>query len=293
MSDDAKPHDFRASSLLSQRQLRKLRAHEEQFLAMLSARLGLFIRSEFPVKLAGIEIISYQKLSEGWKGPSHLSLFKTEPLRGVAILDIPVLFGLTLVDRLMGGPGKSEETARELSEIENALLDQVVQIILEEWCNNWSRIKPLKPTSLGCESNGRYLQVAPPHANMLVLAMEAHNGETVGQIKLAFPYSGLEPFLRQLAPEIESAGDAPAPVAPSVPKWNRNLGDISLPLTAEWQGMELAASDILHLKVGDVLQVGPQLSQIAVRLGDLSKFEGRLGTADGHWAVELTRSATT
>jgi flagellar motor switch protein FliM len=40
-------------------------------------------------------------------------------------------------------------------------------------------------------------------------------------------------------------------------------------LTAEWQGLELSARDILHLKVGDVLQVSPQLAQqVCLRLGE-------------------------
>ena len=62
-------------------------------------------------------------------------------------------------------------------------------------------------------------------------------------------------------------------------------------MTAEWQGLELSARDILHLKVGDVLQVSPQLArQVCLRLGESLKFNGRLGTVAGHWAVELTQA---
>src|SRR5580658_8048401 len=132
MSDDphlepaaAPPHDFRDSSLLSARQLRKLHAHETQFLNATEARITLFLRSEFPLKLAGIQIVSYQKLIAAWAAPTHLVLFKTEPLRGVSLLEIPLRLGLTIVDRLMGGPGRVEPAAREISEIEKALLDQI------------------------------------------------------------------------------------------------------------------------------------------------------------------------
>jgi flagellar motor switch protein FliM len=285
------PHDFRNSTLLSPRQTRKLRAHETQFLNAMEARVTMFLRSEFPLKLAGLQIVSYQKLTEGWAEPTHLILFKTEPLRGVSILEIPLHLGLTMVDRLMGGPGRIEQTSREISEIEKALLDQIVQIILEEWCNNWAVVKPLKPTVLGCESNGRFLQTAPPQTNMLTLAIDARLGDCTGQIKLAFPYTALEPCLRQLCGGSELAPETPAP-APSAPvKWNRCLDDVTLPVTAEWQGLELSARDVLHLKVGDVLEVSPQLAQqVCLRLGDNSKFNGRLGTIAGHWAVELTEN---
>ena len=83
--------------------------------------------------------------------------------------------------------------------------------MLEEWCNNWSVIKPLKATVLGCESSGRFLQTAPPHTNMLTLSIDARLGECAGQIKLAVPYATLEPCLRQLYGAVEtSVGDARA-----------------------------------------------------------------------------------
>jgi len=284
-------HDFRNSSLLSPRQMRKLRAHETQFLNAMEARVELFLRSEFPVKLAGIQIDSYQKLTEGWAGPTHLVLFKTEPLRGVSVLEIPLRLGLSIVDRLLGGSGRVEETAREISEIEKALLDQIVQVILEEWCNNWASIKPLKPATLGCESNGRYLQIAPPQTNMLVLAVDARLGDCAGQIKLVFPYAALEPCLRQLCVGSEAAAETPAPAASAPARWNRCLDDVALPVTAEWQGLEMSGREMVHLKVGDVLQISPELArQVCLKLGEISKFNGRLGTLAGHWAVELTEA---
>jgi len=284
------PHDFRQSSLLSPRQMRKLRTHEAQFLNAMEARVAMFLRTEFPLKLAGIEIVAYQKLTEGWSTPTHLILFKAEPLRGVSVLEIPFRLALTIVDRLMGGSGKIEPAAREISEIEKALLDQIVQIILEEWCNNWAVIKPLKPFLLGCESNGRYLQTAPPQTNMLTLAIDARLGDCDGQIKLAFPYSALEPSLRQLCGGTEPAVEISAPVPATPARWNHCLDDVPMPVTAEWQGLELSAREVLHLKVGDVLQVSPQMArQVCLRLGEQSKFNGRLGTVAGHWAVELTQ----
>ena len=73
----------------------------------------------------------------------------------------------------MGGPGQAADSAREMSEIENALLDQAVQLILGEWCSQWSKVKELKPVLLGCETNGKFIQTALTETMMLVIAMEA------------------------------------------------------------------------------------------------------------------------
>jgi len=286
------PHDFRQASLLSPRQMQALRTHQTQFIHAVETRLAQFLRSEFPLKLSNIQVVPYQKLTEGWMAPTHLVLFKTEPLRGVSLMEIPLRLGLTMVDRLMGGSGRVGDLCRELSEIEKALLDQIVQIILDEWCNNWTMVKPLKPALLGSETNGRFLQTAPPQTNMLTLTIDASLVDCTGKIMLAFPYAVLEPSLRQLGGKAGPPAETPAPAVPAQVPWNRHLDEVALPVTAEWQGMELSARELLHLKVGDVVQVTPRTAQqVCVRLGEATKFHGRLGTMAGQWAVELTRAA--
>ena len=178
--------------------LRKLRLHQEEFANALAGRLSLYLRLEFALKLTGLQTVAYGKLAQSWSNPSHLTLFKIEPLRGVSILEIPPPLGLCIVDRLMGGPGQAPESAREMSEIENALLDQAVQLILGEWCTHWSKVKELKPVLLGCETNGKFIQTALPETMMLVVAMEARIGNCTERLQIGFPYSSLEVLIRQL-----------------------------------------------------------------------------------------------
>ncbi len=290
--DGVRPYDFRNPMLLAPGELRKLRLHQQEFAEALAGRLSLYLRVEFSLKLTSLQTVAYGKLAQSWRNPSHLTLFKIEPLRGVSIMEIPPGLALAMVDRLMGGPGLPPDSVREMSEIENALMDQAVQLILGEWCGHWSRVKELKPVLLGSETNGKFIQTAPPETMMLVVAMEARFGNCTEQIQIGFPYSSLENFVRQLAKSADvAAADSPGQAAPkAVCKWNPCFDDVCVPLVAEWQGLELTAREVLALKVGDVLQLSPQCAQqVKVRLADHHKFNARLGTLAGHWAVELTQ----
>ena len=249
------------------------------------------MRADFSLKLQSIQIVSYQKLTEAWTAPAHLVLFKTEPFRGVSILDIETPLALCIADRLMGGSGQAEDPGRALSEIERALLDQIVQIFLEEWCDNWASFRPVKPSILGCETDGRFLQTAAPEASMLTLSIEAQLDQRLGRMQLVFPYLMLEPLLRQLCPVTEPLVESPAAALPASPKWNRGLDDVALGVTAEWQELDLSAREVLHLQVGDILQVGShQQRPVSLRFGEQSKFAGRLGTLGGNWAVEILQT---
>ena len=92
------------------------------------------------------------------------------------------------------------ETARELSEIEVALVDQVSTLVVNEWCAHWPEMRDLRPAYLGHENNSRFLQTAPPETAMIILVAERRPGEQMESMQLAFPYATVEPLMRLLAP---------------------------------------------------------------------------------------------
>src|SRR5437879_6176681 len=98
-------YDFRNPAFLSEVELRRLRLLHEDFIRYLSARLSLFLRMEFGLKMAKLTTIGYTKFTESLPSPTHLCLFKAEPLVGVGILDINPRLALTIADRLLGGRG--------------------------------------------------------------------------------------------------------------------------------------------------------------------------------------------
>ena len=291
-TSNVQPCDFRRPSLLSSRELRKLRERQDEFVAALAARLSLFLRLDVAVKLSGIQTSFYQQLAQSWACPTHLSLFKIEPLRGVCILETAPALGSAIVDRLMGGAGKPADAGHEFSEIEKALLEQSAQLVLGEWCAHWHGIKDLKPTVLGQESNGRFVQTAAPETILLVVSLEVRLGHCTDKLVLGFPYAPLQPLIQQLSQGSEAQAEPAIPVAAkTAPRWNTNFDDVCIPIRAEWSGTEMAARDVLALKVGDVVKLDPQSTgHVRVRVADLPRFDGRPGTIGGKWAVELTRA---
>lgn len=286
---EAQPYDFRQPSFLSANQLRRLRILHEGFLRSLSARMSLYLRLEFGMHLTKLHSLSYQKFVDELANPTHLTLFKAEPLRGICLLDVPPRLGLTMVDRLLGGPAHSVNLDREMSEIELALLNQAVGIILTEWCSQWARIKDVRHHVLGHENNGRFLQSSPHDTVMLVIVMEAKLGDCVEQVQLAVPCRTLEPLVHGLN-AITEAEEVPVIAGrPGKRQWNPNLAHVRVPVVAEWQNLRLTARQLTSLKPGDVLPLSPsQSNDVKVRLARVTRFNGRLGTAGDRLAVQLT-----
>lgn len=282
-------YDFRHPVFLSSGELRKLRLHHEEFIRSLAARMSMFLRLDFTLQMSKLQTVTYQKFIESLSNPAQLTLFKAEPLRGIGILDLHPRLGLTVVDRLLGGPAHSVGNDREFSEIEMALLDQAIELMLAEWCNHWTGMFEMRPTLLGHESNGRFLQTAPHDAIVLVLAMEARIGDCMEQMQVAFPCTMLEPLIRKLGSDMESFMKESMPVGGTSTNWQQQYDDVKIPVTALWQDLEMKVRDVTQMKPGDILQFDPNsVNRIRICLANTPKFVGTLGLVDNKWAVQIT-----
>lgn len=287
--DSIAAYDFRTPVFLSPFELRKLRIHHEEFIQALAARLSIYLRVEFGMQMSQLHTTSFRDWCENLNSPTHICLFRVEPLRGICLLDVPPRLGLTIVDRLLGGPATSVSGTRELSELEVTLLDQVVLLMLTEWCTHWARYRDLRPALFGHESNGLFLQTVDPDAIMLVLAIEARVNDCTETMQIAFPYWTIEPIVQLLSARLKP-GPEDLPDIPTEQErgWNTHYDDAPMPVSAESNGLKLRAKDVVGLRVGDIVPLPPEFAErVQVKLASEKKFFGRLGTVDGRWAVEI------
>ncbi len=282
------PYDFRNPAFLSEGELRRLRLIHEDFIRYLSARLALYLRMEFSLKMARLTTVTYSKFTESLPNPTHISLFKVEPLVGVGVLDINPRLALTIADRLLGGRGHSVKAERYLTEIEIALIEDVIVILLEEWCAQWKSEQELRPLIIGHENNGRFLQTSPRDAIMLAMALECNFGDCSEQIQIGVPYYTIEPVVKKMQARRQK-DTAVAQVAKRA-EWQASYDRISLPVRAEWQAFDIPLREIVNLRVGDVLELNPAIvSETRVLLNGAPKFLGTVGVDGDRVAVQLSK----
>jgi flagellar motor switch protein FliM len=281
-------YDFRNPAFLSEFELRRLRVLHEDFIRYLSARLALFLRMEFGLKLGQLSAVSYAKFTGSLAAPTHACLFKAEPLLGVGVLEINPRLALTIVDRLLGGRGHSVKAERQLTEIEIAMLEDIIVIILEEWCGQWKHEQELHPLIIGHENDGRFLQTSPREAIMLSLTLEASFGDCAEQIQIGVPYYTIEPIVKKM----QARRQKDAAVAPDVksPAWLGSYDRISMPVRAEWDAFEASLREIVTLRVGDVIELPASLlEQTRILLNGTAKFVGTVGLDADRTAIQITR----
>jgi flagellar motor switch protein FliM len=284
-------YDFRQPLFLSEQELARLRLAQEDFIRYLSARLSLFLRMELSLQFEGLTLMPFVKFTAALAHPTPLTLFKAEPLLGVGILALPSPLALTIADRLLGGRGATGQSARALTEIEVALLEDVTQLMLEEWANQWQHEQALQPLIIGHESNGDFLQTSAAQTSMLVLTLAARFGECHEQLQFAVPYSMLEPLLKKRQGNRSPASTNGA--KEQAPAWQPAYDAITVPVRAEWPAFELSLREIFSLRVGDVLEMpAAQLQNTHVLLNGTLKFSGSVGLEAERIALKLIKPLT-
>ena len=281
-------YDFRNPNFLSEIELRRLRLLHEDFIRYLSARLSLYLRMELGLKMAKLTTATYSKFTESLPNPTHLCLFKVDPLVGVGILDVNPRLALTIADRLLGGRGHSVKAERYLTEIEIALIEDVINIILEEWSAQWKVEQELHPMIIGHENNGRFLQTSPKDAIILILTLEANFGDCSEQIQIGVPYYTIEPVVKKM--QVRRQKDTAVTTAAKKAAWHPAYEHITVPVRAEWSALEVNLREITSLRVGDVFELPASIfHETCVLLNGMPKFIGTVGSDTSKVAVQLTR----
>jgi len=287
-SDRVRNFAFGQSAALSSSELHRFKSHNESIIRGVGARLSLFLRIEFTLELLSLDTVTLPKFVDSAPPPRHMILFKIDPsLRGIGVLDVPPPLALSVADRMLGGKGFSVNPNRPLREVEIALVNQMAQIALNEWCSAWKSGDHLKATLMGHESNPRFLQIGEADESFFMLKMEAGIGDCIEQMLMVMPVKMVEPLIRHLSIEVDTVKKETREI--SVPRWNSGFDEIKIPLTAEWRELEIKTRDLLNFQVGDIVPLdSSQLNQVQVCLAGIPKYLGRLGSSGNKGAVEVT-----
>jgi flagellar motor switch protein FliM len=194
---------------------------------------------------------------------------------------------MTIVDRLLGGKGHSIRDERYLTDIEIALVEDVIYLVMEEWCRQWEDTRELNASLIGRENNGRFLQTSPHDAIMLVLTMEATIGDCSESMQIAMPYYTIEPVIRKMqenAKRFNSSNNDKL-----TPHWMPVYNDINVKVRAEWKAFHATVRDVLSIRPGDLIILPAGImEETSVCLADTERFKGEIGIDGDAVVVKLT-----
>jgi flagellar motor switch protein FliM len=192
------PCTFRQSGQLTSEQVAAINGLHEGFARSLTQSLGAYLRVTFEVNLVSIEQLAYSEFLERIPEVTYMMCFHVEQQSSAAAMQIDHSLVFPLVDILLGGIGHCEVLTREVSEIEEQIMEGVAKIICRELEAAWT---PLE-TRLDLDERQPPAQMQrflAPTEKTLCLSFEVKLAETTGMLNLIFPVSISNTLLRKLS----------------------------------------------------------------------------------------------
>jgi len=193
------PWSFMRSGQISNDQLRAISMLNDIFARNLTHHLSAWLRSRVQVSLVSAEQILFSEFLGRIPELAWVGSVRLEPLHTLCVLQMDLTTAPPIIDLLLGGEGRAAE-ARELTDIEEAILAGVVEAVCRELTTAW------QPVGLTFRFEKRQMQTQTPRLipvseKTLCLSFELRLADVSGLLNLAFPAVVSNAILRQMAGE--------------------------------------------------------------------------------------------
>src|ERR1700734_804284 len=131
--------DFSRAGQIRNDQMRAISSVNDLFARNLMHTLGAWLRTPFKMKLVAGEQLPFSEFLERLSSPNYICSIRLEPLGAVGLLELELALASPIVDVLLGGVGRALP-ARELTDIEDAILPSVVQLAVKELNLAWQSV---------------------------------------------------------------------------------------------------------------------------------------------------------
>ena len=195
------PWDIRQAGQVGREQLHAINQLHEVFARNLTHAIGAYLRIGFDCSLVSAEHLTFREFLQRIPEKTYLASCDLAPAGVIALLQLDLAIAFPIIDVLLGGEGKGGEAVRDITEIEEQVIESVIRIICRELQTTWEAIS--------LEFNfGQRQQIAQaqrlmvPDEKNLCLSFEIKMSETRGTLNLAVPAVISNALLRKISADL-------------------------------------------------------------------------------------------
>jgi len=244
--------DFRRPDRIPKSQIRAIHLLHDNFVRNLVSSLSAYLRSYLTVNLVSVEQLSYGEFLDGLPSPTCIVSLGLSPYDGSGVLELNPTLVFPILEMLLGGSGKSSVSIqRDITEIEQKLLDGLFRIILHDLREAWKAVTAVDFTIESMETDPQSLHLLAPKEAVVSIGIEVRIGDTVGMMNIAMPSIVIK-MMRQKFDQQWSVRKSRASEAEQS-RILRVLHQGSVALEARMEGPTITVRELLELREGHLL----------------------------------------
>ncbi|QQE80814.1 flagellar motor switch protein FliM [Alicyclobacillus sp. SO9] len=285
-------YDFRRAMRFSKDHIRIISRIHEQFARLLSTNLAAQLRTIIQIQVESVDQVPYEEFVQSVPALTILEVLDFAPMEGHVVIEINPQIIFAMLDRVMGGVAKGPYRERELTEIEQSLLERTLGRMPEFLGEAWKTVERLEPSFVSLETNPQFLQLATSNETVLVVTLSARIGEATGLMNICIPHVTVEPIIPKLTTQyLYDVSKSRNSTGYGEQEMEAHLHQVDVDLQAELGAAELTVDEVLDLQVGDIIPLSNSIRDaITVTVDGIPTFTGQVGTRHKHYAVQIIQS---
>ena len=284
-----KNYDFKRPAKFSKEHLRTLELIFDHYGRLLSTNLPVYLRKNVQVNVAYSETVTFSEFSNSLGNPSVLSIIKFNPLAGDIIINLTSNLGFAMVDRMLGGQGKTFDKNRDFSEIEIRILEKLLVICMQLLREPWKNVIEINPVLDRIETNPQFAQIIAPNEMIAIVTLNIKIGDVEGFMNVALPYITIESVIDNLNTKFWFSNMTQFSEEVYNDYIEGMLKRVDVPLKCLLGKSSVTVSDFSNLSVGDIIRLDTNVeSALEVYVGNIKKFTAIAGASNDKYAVKVT-----
>jgi flagellar motor switch protein FliM len=247
-----------------------LTAIHETFARQLASALDVYLGTAVDVKLQALDQLPLKEHVAAIPPLSYIVPFSFSTMPGAVIVECDVSLAFPMIEVLLGGTGTSENAPRELSEIEEEIMQDVTSLIARQAELAWHMPNMALVTNHRIKSSLLH-QYCPANEKVTLVQFQIEIAGKNGAFQLVFPTSFLNALLKQIKLEQQHKGGLRYFPVRSI---RERVLDCDVELEAGLPRVKVAVRDLVALQPGCLLKLRtPVRTPGMLTVGGLDIFE--------------------
>jgi flagellar motor switch protein FliM len=283
-------YNFWSPDRFSKEQMRAVELVHEDLTERLTTALPTFLRTNVRPRMVHTEQGRFHDFLKDFAANTLFHMITLAPLPGQMVFTLSPNVSYMILEQRLGGKIEGRIQERPLTEIDQSLLRGLVEHMLGDIKAAWSKVVAIEPTLEDSTTNQHWVQMMMGNERVMLLTFELNVLSTTGTMNMFIPFNTLKPIANVLNPHIWIAGrkerqEDPVARQTTIDQLNR----VMLPINVILGTAEVKFSEVLNLKLGDVIQLDTGVNDhLTIQVSKKNQFTGKVGRSGKHLGAQIT-----
>ncbi|HUL16840.1 MAG TPA: FliM/FliN family flagellar motor switch protein [Terriglobales bacterium] len=243
--------DLRRCNQLSSDQVATVTTLHESFARRLTSSLGTQLRVALETRLVSVEQLTYREFLGRLPDLTYLASLHVMPIDVRAAVQFDIALVYPIIDLLLGGSGAPSVEPRDLTEIEEQIIETVFHFIVRDLHDTWAPVLDLEFRFQLRQRNLQIQGIMLPDEKILCISFELQLSESTGTFAILLPGVVSSALLRRLS--LQGSYSERVPSRESRKRIRERLLDCKFKADLSLSRSPIAVRRLLDLEPGQVL----------------------------------------